>query len=144
MYKHRGRNHDKQKKLNQVNALYPSLTTILGTRVDEKINFITIAHVGIMNCGTPQYLSFGVNKNHYSNRGILENEVFSVNIPGQDLVTETDYFGIVSGKTSNKSEIIEVFYGESENAPMIRRCPVTMECSLSRIIDFNTHNVFIG
>ena len=38
VYKHRGRNHDKQKKLNQVNALYPSLTTILGTRVDEKIN----------------------------------------------------------------------------------------------------------
>ncbi len=130
--------------LNKINALYPSLTTILGTKVAGKNNFITIAHVGIMNHGTPQHLSFGLHKSHYSNKGILENKVFSVNIPGRDLVVETDYFGIVTGKTTDKSEILDVFYGESENAPMIRRCPVTMECRLARTIDFETHDVFIG
>ncbi len=133
-----------KRTLNKVNALYPSLTTILGTKVDGKINFITIAHVGIMNHGSPQYLSFGVHKSHFSNQGILDNQVFSVNIPGKDLVTETDYFGIVTGKTTDKSEIVEVFYGESDNAPMIKRCPVTMECRLSRSIDFDTHDLFIG
>ncbi len=130
--------------LNKVNALYPSLTTILGTKVNGKNNFITIAHVGIMNHGTPQYLSFGLHKSHHSNKGILETQAFSVNIPGRDLVVETDYFGIVTGKTTDKSEILEVFYGESENAPMIRRCPVTMECRLDRTLDFDTHDVFIG
>lgn len=130
--------------LEQTNALYPSLTTILGTRVEGKLNFITIAHVGILNHGTPQYLSFGVHKSHHSNKGILEHQVFSVNIPGRDLVTETDYFGIMTGKTTDKEGIVDVFYGESENAPMIRACPVTMECRLHQTLDFDTHDIFVG
>ncbi len=135
---------EKKTTLDGANALYPSLTTILGCKVKGKINFITIAHVGIMNHGTPQYLSFGVHKSHFSNQGILENKVFSVNIPGADLVTETDYFGIVTGKTTDKGDILDVFYGESENAPMIQACPVTMECRLHQTLDFQTHDIFIG
>ena len=130
--------------MNAVNALYPSLTTILGTRVNGKNNFITIAHVGIMNHGTPQYLSFGVHKSHYSNQGIKDNKCFSVNIPGEDLVTETDYFGIVTGKNSDKGSILDLFYGEYKDAPMISRCPVTMECRLKETLDFDTHDIFVG
>ena len=130
--------------LDGANALYPSLTTILGTKVDGRNNFITIAHVGIMNHGTPQYLSFGVNKSHYSNAGFLETKAFSVNIPGKNLVVETDYFGIVTGKSTDKSGILEVFYGASEDAPMLTACPVSMECRLDRVIDFETHDIFIG
>ena len=45
------------------NALYPSLTTIVGAEVDGKPNWITVAHVGIMNHAygeIPQYLSIGL------------------------------------------------------------------------------------
>ncbi len=135
---------DTKKTMGKANGLYPSLTTILGTKVAGKVNFITIAHVGIMNHGTPQYLSFSVSKTHYSNQGIIENNTFSINIPGEDLVVETDYFGIVTGKNTDKSGVLEVFYGESDNAPMIKRCPVTMECRLARTFDFETHDVFVG
>ena len=34
-----------------VNALYPSLTTIVGAKVDGRPNFLAVAHVGIMNHG---------------------------------------------------------------------------------------------
>lgn len=133
-----------KKKLEKTNALYPTLTTILGTKVNGVPNFITIAHVGIMNHGSPQYLSFGVSKTHYSNQGTIENGVFSVNIPSENLVVETDYFGIMSGKKTDKSQIMDVFYGDSEDAPMLKKCPVTMECRLARNLDFETHDVFIG
>ena len=63
---------DTKKTMGKANGLYPSLTTILGTKVAGKVNFITIAHVGIMNHGTPQYLSFSVSKTHYSNQGRSE------------------------------------------------------------------------
>jgi len=131
-------------KLGGVNALYPSLTVIVGTVVEGKPNFITIAHVGIMNHGTPQYISVGLGKAHYSNRGIKENGVFSVNLPPESLVAETDYVGMVSGKTVDKSGIFELFYGELPAAPMIKACPVTMECRLDRIVDFPTHDAFVG
>ncbi len=133
-----------KKQINKTNALYPSLTTILGTTVNGTPNFITIAHVGIMNHGDPQYLSFGLNKTHHSNQGILENKIFSVNIPSKDLVVETDYFGLVTGKNTDKSEIMDIDDKEYEQAPMLTKCPVSMVCRLDRTIDFETHDVFIG
>ncbi len=133
-----------KRNLGPVNALYPSLTTIVGAVVDGRPNFLAVAHVGIMNHGQPQYLSFGINKNHHTSKGILEHREFSVCIPGQDLVAETDYVGLVSGRNTDKSQVFELFQGELEFAPLIQGCPVCMECRLARVLDFETHDVFIG
>ncbi|MFA5906674.1 MAG: flavin reductase family protein [Desulfobacula sp.] len=134
-----------KQRIGKTNALYPSLTTILGTTINGRPNFITIAHVGIMNHGDPQYLSFGVSKAHFSNRGIMENKVFSVNIPSEDLVAETDYFGLMTGKNTDKSTVLETFFMDGyEAAPMLKPCPVTMICKLARTVDFETHDIFIG
>ena len=133
-----------KKQISKTNALYPSLTTILGTTINGTPNFITIAHVGIMNHGDPQYLSFGVSKTHHSNQGIIKNKVFSVNIPSTDLVVETDYFGIVTGKNTDKSKIMDIDYAGEPHAPILKKCPVSMVCKLARTIDFETHDIFIG
>lgn len=133
-----------KRNLGPVNALYPSLTTIVGAVVDGRPNFLAIAHVGIMNHGQPQYLSFGINKRHFTNAGILEHKEFSVCIPTEDQVVETDYVGLVSGKNTDKSGVFELFSGVLPFAPLIKGCPVCMECRLSRVVDFETHDVFIG
>ena len=133
-----------KRNLGPVNALYPSLTTIVGAVVDGRANFSTVAHVGIMNHGQPQYLSFGINKSHHTGKGILEHREFSVCIPGQDLVVETDYVGLVSGRNTDKSQVFELFQGQLKHAPLIKSCPVCMECRLARVVDFETHDVFIG
>ena len=133
-----------KRNLGPVNALYPSLTTIVGAVVDGRPNFLTIAHVGIMNHGQPQYLSFGINKKHHTNQGILEHREFSVCIPGEEMVVETDYVGLVTGKNTDKSTVFDLFYGELAHAPLILGCPVCMECRLARVVDFETHDVFIG
>lgn len=133
-----------KKTLGPINALYPSLTVLLGSHVDGRPNFSAIAHVGILNHGQPQYISFGVNKAHHTNRGVIENSAFSVNIPSQDLVVETDYCGLVSGKKTDKSGLFELFYGDTPAAPMIKACPVCMECVLHDVLDYKTHNIFVG
>lgn len=133
-----------KKDLGPVNALYPSLTTIVGAVVEGRPNFLAIAHVGILNHGQPQYLSFGIHKSHHSNKGILEHGQFSVNIPGQDLMIQTDYVGIVTGKNTDKSTVFELFTGQLEHAPLIKGCPVCMECRLHKTLDFDTHDVFVG
>jgi len=133
-----------KKDIGPVNALYPSLTTIVGADVGGKPNFLAVAHVGIMNHGQPQYLSFGINKSHHTNKGIVEHGQFSVNIPSEALMVETDYVGIVTGKNTDKSKVFELFRGDLEHAPLIAGCPVCMECRLSRTFDFETHDVFVG
>ena len=133
-----------KKPLDGINVLYPTPTTIVGAIVEGRVNFITIAHIGIVNHARPYLISLSLAKAHYTNAGIKENKAFSVNIPNEDLVVETDYVGIVSGKKTDKSSIFEVFYGNLENAPMIAECPINMECKLYDVYDTPTHDLFIG
>ena len=133
-----------KKKLGGINVLYPTVTTLAGAMVHGKPNFNTIAHVGIMNHAIPYCISLSMAKIHHTNLGVKENKVFSVNIPSENLVGETDYCGIVSGKKTDKSTVFEVFYGELETAPMIKECPINMECRLYDTVDLTTHDVFIG
>ncbi|MEE4137594.1 MAG: flavin reductase family protein [Desulforhopalus sp.] len=129
------------------NALYPSLTTIVGAEVDNKINWITIAHVGIMNHPygeVPQYLSIGLHSSHYTNRGIHEHKEFSINIPSQAMREITDYAGLVSGEKVDKSNLFPVTRGNLAHAPMIANCPVSMELKLHQTVILGHHEVFIG
>ncbi len=123
------------------NGLYPMPTTIVGAMVNGKPNYIAIAHVGIMDHGN---ISLGMNKAHYTNAGIKANKTFSVNIPSVDMIKETDYCGLASGKNTDKSQVFEAFYGSLKTAPMIQKCPLNMECRLVQTVDFPHHDVFIG
>lgn len=130
-----------------VNGLYPSLTTIVGSVVDGKPNWMTIAHVGIMNHAIgsfPQYLGISVHPSHHTSTGIREHGEFSINVPSRAMLEVTDYAGIVSGKSTDKSGLFPVFKGRLEFAPMIADCPLTMECRLDRTVIVGEHELFIG
>jgi flavin reductase (DIM6/NTAB) family NADH-FMN oxidoreductase RutF len=133
-----------KKTLGGTNLLYPTPTTIVGAIVEDKPNFITIAHIGIVNHAKPHLISLSMGKAHHTNAGIKENKAFSVNIPSEGLVIATDYVGLVSGKKTDKSGLFEIFYGNLEKAPMITECPINMECKLYDIYNTPTHDLFIG
>jgi flavin reductase (DIM6/NTAB) family NADH-FMN oxidoreductase RutF len=86
----------------------------------------------------------GLNKIHHTPKGIMENKTFSLNIPSSDQVIETDYCGLVSGKTTDKSNIFTTFYGELETAPMIEECPINCECKLVDKNEFTQCIVYFG
>lgn len=131
-------------KIGPLNIMYPSVTTIVGTLVNGKPNWITIGHVGILTHSAPQLVSIGMGKIHYTNQGIFENKTFSINIPSRKMLQITDYVGLVSGKKHDKSLLFTTFYGELETAPMIAECPLCMELRLQQVIDTKTHDVFVG
>ncbi len=133
-----------KRNLGPVNALYPTPTVLVGALVEGRPTFTAIAHVGICTAGEPECVSFGIHKSHYVNRGIREHGQFSVNLPGEDLMVETDYCGLVSGKTTDKSRLFEVSYGELPGAPLVARCPVAMACRLLQVVDFPRHELFVG
>lgn len=133
-----------KKKLGVTNVTYPMPTILVGATVNGKPNFITIAHSGILNHGKPQYVSLGMNKAHYTNQGIKENKTFSLNMPSEALVVETDYAGLYSGNKHDKSTLFKVFYGQLGTAPMITECLVNAEWRLHDVYDTATHDIFIG
>lgn len=131
-------------KIGSQNILYPMPVTIIGALVDGKVNFINIAHVGILNATAPHLITLSMNKVHYTNAGIKENKAFSVNIPTRSQMTTVDYAGLVSGKQVDKSGLFEVFYGELSAAPLVANCPLSMECRLMDVLDYESNDIFIG
>jgi flavin reductase (DIM6/NTAB) family NADH-FMN oxidoreductase RutF len=123
--------------------LYPMPTTLVGANVGDKPNYLAVAYCGIVS-HTPPTISIALGKAHYTNIGIRENATFSVNIPSEELVKATDYCGLVSGHKGDKSKLFETFYGKLKTAPMIRECPLNLECKLVQTLDFPMGEVFIG
>lgn len=123
-----------KKKIGNKPYLYPYPVVLVGTEVEGKPNFMTIAFCGIVNA-SPGMIAFGSNRRHYSNKGILPNQTFSVNIPSRDMLEVTDYAGIYSGEKTDKSGLFKVFYGELGNAPMIEDCSLNMECKVLEVLD---------
>ena len=123
------------------NLLCPMPVVMVGANVNGKANYTTVAYVGIIS---RNFVSVAMAKPHYSNAGIKENGTFSVNIPSEDQVKETDYCGIVSGNQVDKSKVFTTFYGRLKTAPMIEECPVNLECKLTQTIDTGRGETFIG
>ena len=122
---------------------YPMPVSLVGTHVDGKPNFMTVAWF-TMACYKPPRIAIVLAKGHYTNPGIKENKAFSVCLPSEDMVEVTDYCGIVSGKKRDKSKIFDLFYGEQKTAPMIKDCPLNVECKLVDMVESEADEIFIG
>jgi len=124
-------------------ASYPMPVVLVGANVKGKANFLAAAW--FMAAGiSPPKAAVTLSKTHYTNQGIKENKTFSVNVPSVDMMSAADYCGIVSGSKADKSGVFDVFYGKLKTAPMIAECPVNLECSLDKVIDNGSHEMFIG
>lgn len=131
-------------KLGAYPYIYPMPTVIVGTLIDNIPNFITISYVGIVQ-HSPAMVSIAIIDKHYSNEGIKRTGTFSINIPNTKMLVKTDFVGMNSGSTIDKSTLFDTFYGELENAPMIKEVPLNLECKLVQTINLNNGNeIYIG
>jgi flavin reductase (DIM6/NTAB) family NADH-FMN oxidoreductase RutF len=131
-------------KLGNKSFLYPMPVCILGSDIKGKANFMTISFIGIVNAN-PGMIALGCNRKHNTYKGIKENKTFSVNLPSVDMIEITDYVGIYAGDDIDKSSLFEIFYGKLENAPLIKECPLSIECKVLQILQLGGYDdVIIG
>jgi flavin reductase (DIM6/NTAB) family NADH-FMN oxidoreductase RutF len=121
---------------------YPMPMTLIGAMVGGKPNFMPAAWITRVDY-KPPLIAMALGKSHHTNKGIKESGLFSVNIPGVDLMKKTDHCGLVSGDKVDKSHVFEVFFGDHK-VPMIAECAVSMECRLIKTVDLETDQLFIG
>ncbi len=127
-------------------ALFPC-PVVLVTCVDSEgsPNIITLAWVGVV-CSNPPMLGFGVQPRRYSYRLIERSGEFVVNIPTTDIVKETDFCGMVSGKDVNKFSQTGLTPEPAEivKPPLIKECPVNIEGVVKTKIPLGVHHLFLG
>lgn len=131
-------------KIGAKTFLYPMPTTLVGSNVNEKPNYLAVAYCGIVQTN-PAMIAIALRESRFTNTGIKQNNTFSVNLPSDKMIIVTDYCGLTSGSKVDKSKIFNTFYGELKTAPMIKECPINMECKLIQTLDYGgTHNIFVG
>ena len=123
--------------------LYPIPICLLGALVDGKPNYEAVGNIGMVSFN-PNLIMCSSVKAHHTNKGINEHGVFSVNYPTAKMVAETDYCGMVSGRKLDKGSLFTNFYGELEKAPMIKECPVNLECKVVDTLHYGAYDVWIA
>ena len=128
-----------KKNLGSLLALYPKPMTVVGTKVEGKVNWLLVAHTGII--GHDRIL-VSMSKRHYSNQGIKELKKLSINLVSREMLPKADYVGSVSGKTVDKSDVFAYHIGEN-GSPVIDVSPLTMECNVVDIYETEGFDNFI-
>lgn len=126
--------------------LYPC-PVVLATCVDPKgkPNIITLAWVGVV-CSDPPTIGVGIRPHRYSHKLIEESKEYVVNIPTVDILYETDYCGEISGEDHDKFAETKLTPEPAKKVkpPLIKECPVNLECVLQKIVKLGAHDLFLG
>jgi len=69
-----------KKEMGAYNYLYPVPAVLIGSIVNGKVNYEMLGNCGIISMH-PAVLYISSDKKHYTNIGIRESNIFSVNIP---------------------------------------------------------------
>ncbi len=110
-----------------------------------KPNASTAAWVG-MCCSVPPAVAVSFRKATYAYENILQKKAFTVSIPTEDYINEADYFGIASGRNTDKFAATGLTPVRSElvDAPYVQEFPFILECRLLQHIEIGLHTQFIG
>lgn len=128
------------------NMLYPLPAVMVSCkRPGEKPNIITVAWTGTI-CSSPAMVSISVRPERYSYDIIKETGEFVINLTTEDLVRETDYCGVRSGRDVDKFAEMNLTAGRSVHvdAPYIEESPVNIECRVQQILELGSHHMFVA
>ncbi len=122
-----------QKNIGSVMGLYPTPVTVVGTVSKGRVNWLPVAHVGVVEHHT---FIISIDKAHaFSNKGIQDNKTVSVSLVDRNMLEAADYCGTVKGADTDKSGIFAHHFGELAGAPIIDQAPLSMECNVLDMVE---------
>jgi len=111
----------------------------------KKKNIITIGMFTFFS-GKPSLVGIGISPKRYSYELIRRSGEFVVNIPTKKLMKAVSMCGSKSGRDVDKfvAARLTPIKGTKVNAPLIKECPVNIECKVVKEVETGDHIWFIG
>jgi len=108
-------------------------------------NITTLIWIGFFS-EEPLTLGVTLKKKRYSYELIKEYKEFGVNVPTADILKEVDFCGYTTGRKVDKFQKtgLTPIPARLISAPLIKKCPVRLECKLKEIIEFSDHDLIVG
>jgi len=135
-----------KKQLPGATALFPVPAVMVSCGYEGfNPNIITIAWAGTVN-SVPPIVSVSIRSSRHSYQLVKDSGEFVVNIPRVSQVRALDFCGVASGADTDKFAHLNLTaeMGTLKYAPLIKECPVNLECQVVQAIDLGTHTMFLG
>lgn len=135
-----------KKSLGAQTLIVPTPVWVIGTYdEDGKPNLMTAAWAGV-SCSKPPCVAVSLRAATYTHGNISARKAFTVNVPSQEYVRETDYVGIASGRNEDKFTRTGLTPLKSDlvDAPYVAEFHLILECKLVSSLELGLHTHFVG
>ena len=126
--------------------IFPTPTWIVGSYdAQGKPNGMTAAWGGIC-CSEPPCVAVSLRKATYSYGNLWSAGPSPSACPAQGQVKQADYFGLVSGRDTDKFAATGWTPVRSDlvDAPYVQECPLVLECKVLHVFELGLHTQFVG
>ncbi len=132
-----------KRKIGPSDLFFPTPAALIVCGSEPDWNIITVAWIGMVDT---EKVGIGLLKRQYSLELIRKNPRFTVNIPSAERYQETDYCGLISGRMVNKFKKtgFTPIATEKTSVPIIRECPLNIECELHQEIELDDLVLLVG
>jgi flavin reductase (DIM6/NTAB) family NADH-FMN oxidoreductase RutF len=126
-------------------SIVPCPVVLLSVRGKERPNIITLSWTGNVS-SVPPTIVVGIRPNRYSHEMVKTAGEFVVNIPGKNLIDTAVFCGTKSGRDYDKFKECGLAQvpASKVNAPMIKECPINLECRTKDVVNVGSHDLFIA
>lgn len=139
-------NQTTKKSLGARTLVFPAPAWVIGSFDPQgKPNVMTAAWCGIC-CSKPPCVSVALRQVTYTYGNVVAKRAFTLNVPNEQYVKEADYFGMVSGRDTDKFMATGLTPVGSDlvDAPYVAEFPLVLECRVLHVNDLGLHTLFVG
>ncbi|MFW9798636.1 MAG: flavin reductase family protein [Candidatus Thorarchaeota archaeon] len=134
-----------KRQLNPGTAVVPCPVVLLSVAGEVKPNIITLSWVANV-CSKPPTVVVGIRSERHSYGLVKKAGEFVLNIPSLEQFAGTEFAGTKSGRDHDK--FAECGFtpepATKVSAPMIKECPINIECKTNQVIPLGTHDLFVA
>jgi flavin reductase (DIM6/NTAB) family NADH-FMN oxidoreductase RutF len=111
----------------------------------DRPNVMTIAWGGIC-CSRPPCVTVSLRKATYTYDNLMEKRAYTVSVPSSRFVKEADYFGMTSGRNTDKFKAtgLTAVHADHVQAPYVGEFPMILECRVIHHYEIGLHTHFVG
>lgn len=134
-----------KKELKGMTALVPCPVILLSVKGEERPNIITLSWAANV-CSKPPSVAVGIRAERHSHGLVKSAGEFVLNVPGKSQYDAAVFCGSKSGKDFDKFEEcgLTAIQASKIDAPMIKECPINLECKTTQIVNVGVHDLFIA
>lgn len=134
-----------KKSLGPTDRIYPMPCPLVVGAADGQTDALAVAWIGIAS-GKPASVAMALRKTRHTLELVRRSGEFTVNFATTAQAAQVDYFGIVSGRDTDKFADTGWTLEPSSaiSTPMIAQCPYNLECRVTHELDLGDYALVVG